>query len=156
MLCVMTVDAALALGAMAGASAQTTKPIVYPSRGQSLSQQSTDEGECHVWAKQQTGFDPAYAPQYSQPTSGYTGHTVRGAARGAALGAVGGAIGGDAGKGAAIGAGVGATAGLLGRRRDRIAQEDANEQVQANYSAGLAQFNRAFGTCMQGRGYTVN
>ncbi len=74
---------------------------------------------------------------------------------GAALGAVGGAIGGDAGKGAAIGAGVGALFG--GFRRMRAMEE---EQAQmANYQAQTAQatggFSRAYGACLQGRGYTV-
>jgi hypothetical protein len=141
---------------MGAAAAQTSKPIVYPSGGQSLSQQSADEGECRNWSRQQTGFDPASAPQYVHGSGGPTGHMVGGAARGAALGAVGGAIGGDAGKGAAIGAGVGATAGLLGRRAHRRQEAQVNEQAQANYDAGLQQFNRAFATCMQGRHYTVN
>jgi len=79
----------------------------------------------------------------------------RGAFGGAALGAIGGAIGGDAGKGAAIGAGVGALFG--GFRRMRAMEE---EQAQmANYQAQTAQatggFSRAYGACLQGRGYTV-
>jgi len=79
----------------------------------------------------------------------------RGAAGGAALGAVGGAIGGDAGKGAAIGAGVG---GLFGGFRRMRAMEEEQAQM-ANYQAQTAQatggFNRAYGACLQGRGYTV-
>jgi hypothetical protein len=136
--------------------AQNNKPIVYPSGGQSLSQQSKDEGECQSWARQQTGFDPANTPQYERSSGGAGRSMVGGAARGAALGAVGGAIGGDAGKGAAIGAGVGATSGLLGRGRDVRRTQRNNEQAQANYNAGLQRFNAAFATCMQGRGYTVN
>lgn len=145
----------LVLVDMDAAAAQSAKPIVYPSGGQSLSQQSADEGECRNWSKQQTGFDPSSAPRYTH-SSGPSGHMVGGAARGAALGAVGGAIGGDAGKGAAIGAGVGATAGLLGRSRHRREEAYVNEQAQANYDAGVQQFNKAFATCMHGRGYTVN
>jgi hypothetical protein len=138
------------------AVAQTNQPIIYPSSGQSLSQQSADEGECRNWAKQQTGFDPAGGAQYAPQASAPSGGMVRGAARGAALGAVGGAIGGDAGKGAAIGAGVGATSGLLGRGRHQRQQAQVNQQAQADHAARMQQFNRAFGTCMQGRGYTVN
>lgn len=138
------------------AQAQNNKPIVYPSGGQSLSQQSKDEGECQSWARQQTGFDPASAPQYAHSSGGVGRPMVGGAARGAALGAVGGAIGGDAGKGAAIGAGVGAAGGLLGRRRAARQTVQYNEQAQANYNAGLQRFNTAFATCMKGRGYTVN
>jgi hypothetical protein len=32
--------------------------FVYPKNGQSEAQQSTDRYECHVWARQQSGFDP--------------------------------------------------------------------------------------------------
>ena len=78
---------------------------------------------------------------------------------GAAVGAVGGAIGGNAGEGAAIGAGVGALFGAI--RRARWAEEQ--QQTQSDYAAqqqsalaqGRANYNRAFGVCMTGRGYTV-
>ena len=95
--------------------------FIYPTKGQSPEQQNRDRYECHTWAVQQTGFDPA-RPQVAAappPTpSGPQGEVVRGAARGAALGAVGGAIAGDAGKGAAIGAGTGALFGGM-KRMDR-------------------------------------
>lgn len=32
--------------------------IVYPAKGQSATQQSTDEQECYSWAKSNTGIDP--------------------------------------------------------------------------------------------------
>ena len=36
---------------------------VYPARGQSPQQQQKDQGECHVWATQQSGVNPgAMAP----------------------------------------------------------------------------------------------
>ena len=137
------------------AMGQVQLPIIYPSGGQSLQQQSNDEAECRGWAQQQTGFNPAYGPQI--PSAGAQGgEVIRGAAAGALLGAVGGAIAGNAGKGAAIGAGVGATAGLLGRRRQDRANAEAQQQAQSQYNAQLATYNRAFATCMQGRNYTVN
>lgn len=137
-------------------SAQSAAPIIYPAKGQSLEQQSSDEGACRVWAQQQTGFDPSQGPPPSGSTAtGPTGEVVRGAARGAALGAVGGAIGGNAGKGAAIGAGVGATAGLMRRGQNRRQAEGAQQQAQAQYAAQQDQYLRAFGACMQGRGYTI-
>ena len=137
------------------AAAQGQAPIVYPSRGQTMDQQAADEQACRGWAQQQTGFSPYNAPQYDTSNAGQ-GNVIRGAAGGAALGAVGGAIAGDAGKGAAVGAGVGAAAGLLGRARQQSQQTQSNQQVQQNYSAALANFNRAFGACMVGRGYTVS
>ena len=127
---------------------------IYPQRGQGFDQQAVDKAECQRWANQQTGYNPAAPPP--PPMAGAPqGGMFRGAAGGAALGAVGGAIGGDAGKGAAIGAGVGALFG--GFRRMRAMEE---EQAQmASYQAQTAQatggFNRAYGACLQGRGYTV-
>jgi hypothetical protein len=150
----------LALGLIAfapgDAGAQNNAPIVYPSQGQSMQQQSQDETECRNWAQQQTGFNPYQsAPTYSSSSSG-GGEIVQGAARGALLGVVGGAIAGDVGTGAAVGAGVGATVGLFRRRDNNQADAAAQQQAAAQYNQGLANFNRAFATCMQGRGYTVN
>ena len=46
-----------------GAFAQTplSRPIIFPSKGQSAEQQATDETFCYGWAKNYTGFDPAQA-----------------------------------------------------------------------------------------------
>jgi len=141
-------------GVLIATSAWGQQLYIYPQRGQSFDQQAVDKAECERWATQQTGYNPG-AP-LPPPTAGAPqGGMFRGAAGGAALGAVGGAIGGDAGKGAAIGAGVGALFG--GFRRMRAMEE---EQAQmASYQAQTAQatggFNRAYGACLQGRGYTV-
>ncbi len=115
-------------------------PYVYPAKGQSPQQQAQDESQCRTWAQQQTGPPPA-AP----PPGGHARGTTRGAARGAAGGAAIGAIGGDAGKGAAVGAVVG---GVRGRRGSKQAAETQQADA-ANNGA------RAFGACMEGRGYTV-
>lgn len=130
--------------------------VPYPSKGQSAQQQSKDEGECYAWAKQQTGIDPvavASAPaQQSGPAAG-GGERLRGAARGAAGGAAIGAIAGDdAGKGAAAGAVVGTMAGGRQARKNKAAQEQQAEQAKAGT---LQQFNKAFGACMEGKGYVV-
>ena len=132
-------------------------PIIYPSAGQSLEQQASDEAACRTWAQQQSGVYPGQtAPgYYGNPYNQAGAPVLGGAARGAALGAVGGAIGGDAGKGAAIGAGVGATAGLMRRNQERRQQAYANDQAMAQYQADLGRYNQAFAACMQGRGYVV-
>jgi hypothetical protein len=142
-------------------SAQT---YVYPEKGQTPQQQEFDRGQCYSWAVQQSGFDPAnptVASAAPPPMSGPPqGGMFRGAAGGAALGAVGGAIGGNAGRGAAIGAGVGALFG--GFRRMRWAEEQQQQQQayqmqqQGSLAQGHANYNRAFGACMAGRGYTVS
>jgi hypothetical protein len=118
---------------------------VYPTRGQSPQQQQKDQGECHVWATQQSGVNPA---AMAPPPSGPTGQVVGTAARGAAIGAVGGAIGGNAGKGAAIGATTGALVGGFKRADQRRGAEQAQAQASAAYS-------RANTACLEGRGYTV-
>jgi Glycine zipper len=129
--------------------------VPYPSKGQSSAQQNKDEGECYAWAKQQTGIDPVAVSSAAPPPSGPAaggGERVRGAARGAAGGAVVGAIAGDTGQGAAIGAVVGTMAGGRQARQNQKAQQ---QQAQNAKAATLQQFNKAFGACMEGRGYVV-
>ena len=135
-------------------SAFAQEPYVYPEKGQSQAQMDQDRAACLQWASSQTGFNPA-AASTAVPAETTGGHAVRGAARGAALGAVGGAIAGDAGKGAAIGAAVGGTGGLLKRRRERIANEQAAESHNTATSQASAEYYRAYGACMAGKGYSV-
>ena len=135
-------------------TAMAQKPLVYPAKGQSAKQQSSDDGACYAWAKQNTGIDPAYQtppPQASGPATG-GGERAGGALRGAAGGAIIGGIAGDAGEGAAIGAVVGT---MAGGRRARQNQEAQNQQAQAQHQQQLNTFYRAYGACMEGRGYTV-
>jgi hypothetical protein len=129
--------------------------VPYPSKGQSPAQQNKDEGECYAWAKQQTGIDPMAVASAPPPPSGPAaggGERVKGAARGAAGGAAVGAIAGDTGKGAAAGAVVGTMAGGKQARQNQAAQQ---QQAQAAKGATIQQFNKAFGACMEGRGYVV-
>ena len=72
---------------------------VNPARGQGPPQQQKDTAECHVWATQQSGVNPAAMTPPAPTAPPPQGQIARGAARGAAIGAVGGAIAGDAGKG---------------------------------------------------------
>jgi hypothetical protein len=51
---------------------------------------------------------------------------------------------------------VGATAGLLRRGQQNRAQADAQQRSIDQYNRQLADYNRGFATCMQGRGYAVN
>jgi Glycine zipper len=140
----------------AGGSISASLGVVpYPSKGQSPSQQDRDEGECYAWAKKQTGIDPMATASAPAPSSGAAvggGERVRGAARGAAGGAAIGAIAGDAGKGAGVGAVVGTMAGGRQARQNKAAKQQQAEQAKAQT---LQTFNRAFGACMEGRGYVV-
>ncbi len=131
------------------------KPFVYPSKGQSAEQQRRDEADCHQWAYQHTGIDPARSAAAAPATTGGGGSVLRGAARGAAVGALGGAIAGDAGKGAAIGAAAGGLMGGMRRRRRAMQQQQYQQQQAAMQQQQVAEFDRAFGACLAGRGYTV-
>jgi len=129
--------------------------VPYPSKGQSAAQQNKDEGECYTWAKQQTGIDPAAVASAPPPPSGPAaggGERVRGAAKGAVGGLAVGAIAGDSGAGAAIGAVVGTMAGGRQARQNQQAQQ---QQAQDAKAGALRQFNKAFGACLEGRGYVV-
>ena len=139
-----TVLGAVFLSLTFGAAAQ--KPAAYPSKGQSSSQQSKDDGECLTWAKNSVANNPAAPPQQA----GSGNERVQGAARGAVGGAAIGAIAGDAGTGAAVGAAAGTMAGGK-RKRDNEAA-----QAQSSNQASNAAYNNAYAACMKGRGYTVN
>lgn len=136
------------------AAIASAEVFVYPKQGQTQQQFEQDQFACHQWAKGQTGVDPSKQVAVATPPPA-TGGAIRGAARGATVGVIGGAIGGDAGKGAAIGAGVGATAGLMrqGAYNRQVYQQ--SQQVQAQQQADFARYERAYATCMEGRGYQV-
>lgn len=151
--------AGMFLGSSVGFAAEV---YVYPRDGQSAEKQKADEYECYGWAKGQTRFDPmapptaSSAPPQEQATQG---GALRGAARGAALGAAVGAIAGDAGTGAAAGAAGG---GLIGgmRRRDQTrqqatAQNNWAQEEAARYDQMRRDYDRAYGVCLEARGYSV-
>ena len=141
--------------------------LVYPAQGQSPDQLERDRYDCHVWAVQQSGFDPSRAgvpPAQRvvvQPASPPGAGTAVGAIAGAILGA---AIAGprDAGAGLVVGAITGAAVGSV---------SDANAQAQANaeqarldsnaaasnaaYAQGASNYRRAISACLDARGYTT-
>ena len=138
-----------------GAAAFAGEPIVYPAQGQNQAQQSEDEGACFVWARDRSGFNPlASQSATAVVATEKRGGALRGAAGGAAVGAIVGDSD-DAAKGAAAGA-------VLGRmrqnRKNRSAQSEAESTTaaaQAQTDAGRGEFDRAYGACLEGRGYTV-
>lgn len=148
--------AAATLLMTAASYATAQQQIIYPAKGQSAKQQQRDQGECQVWATENTGIDPAKLAQ--TPVYAPTGPAVGGGERlvGATRGALGGlaigAIAGDAGKGAAIGAVVGT---MRGGRRARWSQSSQQQQAQAQRQQQLSTWNRADAACMEARGYTV-
>jgi len=144
-----------------------TQVIVYPAHGQTPEQLERDRYECHIWAVQQTGFDPSQpcvpAGQrvVVQPANPPGTGTAVGAITGAILGA---AIAGphNAGFGALFG---GATGAAVGTASDANAQAHANYEqarLDAGYNAASAQgaqrasnYRRAITACLDARGYTT-
>ena len=130
--------------------------FVYPGSGQDAAKQGQDENECYTWARQQTGIDPTAAPTQAAAPEDKKGGAVKGAAAGAAGGAAIGAIAGDTGEGAAIGAVAGAAKG-------RRAQKKANKQAEAQAKQAAQNqdvqkkdtFKKAWGACLEGKGYSV-
>jgi len=132
-------------------SAWAQKPGVHPANGQSAEQQGSDDAQCLSSAQQQTGIDPAAVSAAPAPATGPQGERVRGAARGAAAGAVVGEVTDNRRNGAEVGAAAGMVAG--GRQ---ARQNDAQAQsAQAANGQAIDTYYRAYGACMQGRGYTI-
>lgn len=152
----------LATGLLSLALATQVSPLqaqtyVYPDRGQSAEQEEQDKYACHEWAVQQTGVHPDQPAQVYNPPEGSVGFgALGGAAVGAAAGAIGGAIAGKPGLGAGIGAAVGGFIGILHRRLGIQQQYAAQQQEIDNHEAALKQYDRAFATCLTGKGYTVS
>jgi len=139
---------------------------VYPGSGQDANQQGKDEGECYTWAQQQTGIDPTATPAPAPAAEAPKGGAVKGAARGAARGAAVGAVGDDdrerdegnldAGEGAAAGAAAGAVKGRRAQKKaGKQAEAQANQAAQAQDAGKKDTFKKAWGACLEGRGYSV-
>lgn len=130
--------------------AQAAKPVVYPAKGQSATQQTQDDGQCNSWAKTNTGIDPAAVASAPPPASGPAvggGERARGAARGAVVGGI-----VDGGDGARTGAAVGVAAGGARARQNRRAEQAS---AQSQQQGSMDTYYRAYGACMEGRGYSV-
>ncbi|TFZ05932.1 hypothetical protein EZ313_04575 [Ramlibacter henchirensis] len=142
----------------AAAIAAEPSPVVYPARGQSSQQLDKDRYECHDWSRSQSGFDPtqasAAAPAAAQPASpaNPTGGMVRGALAGASVAEL---ADRDASKGAAAGVAGAAAVGRIRTARQQQGAQQAAQQQNASRSQQKATYDRAFGACMEGRGYVV-
>ena len=147
----MRVQSIVVAGFALAFSAAYAQQYVYPAKGQSPQKQKEDEGACHVWAVEQSKFDPAKPPPApaAQETAPPKGGRLRGAAAGAVVGEI---TTGDASSGAAAGAVAGGVA-----QRNAARQQAAQQQQQASsqQNAGMASYQKARGACLEGRGYTV-
>ena len=143
--------------AQPAAQAGATTAVIYPAKGQSGRQQDHDKYECYDWARGQSGFDPARpseppASSSSNPPGAKTGAMVRGAIGGAAIGEL---ANHDAGRGAAVGALGGAAIERVRQQQVAQAKQQQSAQQQAVRNQQRATYERAFGACMEARGYVV-
>jgi hypothetical protein len=140
--------------------------FVYPGSGQDAAKQGLDENECYLWARGQTGIDPTAPPTQAATPDAPKGGAVKGAARGAARGAAVGAVSDerhigdegslDAGEGAAAGAAAGAVKGRRAQKKaEKQAKAQAQQAAQTQDAQGKETFKKAWGACLEGRGYSV-
>jgi len=137
---------------------QSLGVYAFPAKQQTKEVQNKDEYDCYQWAKQNSGIDPLKPaqPAQQQQAPQKRGGAVRGAAKGAVMGTAVGAISGDTGKGAAIGAVVGGAGGASGQAQaNKAAAQQQQQQAQQAAANTKNEFNKAFGACLEGKGYTV-
>ena len=131
--------------------------FIYPNQGQSQEQMEKDKYDCYQWAKKESGFDPMAPPTATEPPpqqSAPKGGLVRGAARGAAVGGI--VDGSDGAKtGAAAGAAVGGMRRRSHNKQEAYKQKQWEQEQAANYQNNRNLYNRAYGACLEGKGYTV-
>ena len=123
---------------------------IYPTKNQSAEQMGRDKEECHDWAVGETGVDPVKMATEAQAKSGGGG-----ALGGAAMGAARGAMSGEAGAGAMQGVGIGRLVHAIRARRQMEEQQETQAKEQQQRQVQLQKYDRAFGACLTGRGYTV-
>lgn len=153
--------ALLADSAMAQSVSSSLGLVVYPTNNQAAAQIAKDEGECHAWARTNTGVDPANPTAGMQiqtaPPQGGGASAGRGAFRGAATaGIIGNIADEDAGEYAAVGALIGGVRGAKAQKAQQAqAQQQAAAQNQAAAQERMGMFTKAFSACMEARSYTV-
>lgn len=152
--------------------AATLDVYVFPTKGQTEQQQSTDEASCYNWAVQNTGSDPfalQKQSQQQQQQAAQAQQQIAQSGKGAgAAGAVGGAaagalIGEIAGHDAGAAAGWGALTGaVIARHRTRRAKEEASQEVQQQSQQAqqltaeqMGNFKKAFSVCLEAKNYMV-
>jgi hypothetical protein len=141
-----------------------TTVYAYPQQGQTPEQQDRDRYECYTWATQQTGFDPSSANVPAEMRVRVVGggpppgtNTAIGAVTGAAIGA---AVanpwnrGPTALVGALIGGAIGASTDAANAQRTQQVVT-YNQAQYAQLQQRAADYRRALGACLEGRGYTV-
>lgn len=141
----------------------------FPRNGQTPQQQSQDESYCSQWASQQTGLNPALL-QYkqeqameaqrqsyakaNQPTP--VRKLGRAALTGTAVGAMHGNMDAGAGRGALMGTTLMASRGMaeMNEKKKQMALDQSAVAAQS-VEAETSSYLRAYGACMEGKGYSI-
>ena len=100
--------------------------MVLPGTNKNFDQFRFDDGECRQYASYQVGGATAEDA------------SVDSGVRSAAVGTV-----------------VGAAAGAHKKRKGEKQQQAAEQQAEKQQAANVEGYQRAFGACMEGKGYTV-
>ena len=150
--------------------------MIYPAQDQSAEQLSDDRYECHLWAVEQSHFDPSNPPP--EPAAGSVRVAVganpkQGAAeKGTLAGAVAGGLVGSkrddtsTAEGAIIGAVIGSIIGGAVEEHGQAAARDQAQQQASAIASSRAEarakleqdrrdYQRALAVCLEGRGYVV-
>jgi hypothetical protein len=140
----------------------------FPQKGQTAELQKQDEGYCTQWAQEQTGLDLAVlkykqqeavaAQQQAQEasTSRPGRPLLRTVATGAALGGINNNMDDGAGKGAVTGVALAAS-----RARTQSFEKKTEGTVNAadtqsqSVQSDSEKYVRAYGACMEGKGYSI-
>ena len=131
---------------------------VYPQKGQSAEQTDKDKHECYGWAKGKTGFDPMAAPKATTAAPKVEekkGGALKGGAAAGVTAKVFGSSSKTSKKAAAAGAVVGGAKQSSDNKKQQQAKKDWEQKEASNYAANRNEYNRAYGACLEGRGYSV-
>jgi len=130
----------------------------YPSKGQTHEQQNKDKWQCHQWATEQTGIDPiSMAEKEIKPPESPSDSVASGAKKGLFHGLIAGEIrGGNFAQSVPMGTGIGALMTLRRHRKEMEKQHQEYVQAHNERAAKLKTYDKTYGVCMKGRGYTVN
>ncbi len=152
--------AGLSLAVMLAAGAAVAQDVmIYPAQGQDAQQQEKDKFECYGWAKGESGFDPMVQPRATEPPPeqrSTSGSVLRGAAVGAVVGNIAGDDSSDRRSARTAGAAVGLMQRRSTKRSNAQAQQQWEQDQQRIYQENRNNYNRAYGVCLTGRGYSVS
>lgn len=148
----------VATALLVGSTAVQADLYVYPQKEQSDEQTQKDKHECYGWAKGKTGFDPMAVPKASTPAPKVEekkGGALKGAAAAGVTAKVFGSSSSTTKKSAAAGALVGGGRQASQNKQQQQARNDWEQKEANNYAAKHNEYNRAYGACLEGRGYSV-